>query len=187
MPRIDAASIEEHVRNQVARILDAAGDLFREQGFRGTDMAAISARVGLARNSLYRYFPNKEHILVACVERDMGPFVARLEALVASHPDPRARIDAWIDMALDMAAGPAHATLGLMGDVQESPPELRRQILKLHDAPAEVLEGAVRAVMQGQKRDPALVTALIAGMVQSGQNCTNAMPSESASPVSDPT
>jgi AcrR family transcriptional regulator len=168
VPRIEAATIEEHVRNQVARILDAASALFRKQGFNGTDMSHIAAAVGLARNSLYRYYPNKEHILVACVERDMAPFLQQIEGLVTRYPEPRARVDAWIEMSIDMATSPAHATLGLISEVQESSPELRQQIMKLHELPNQVLEGAVRALLGRQKRDPLLVTAMIAGMVQSG-------------------
>lgn len=168
MPRIAASSIQEHVRLQNERLLDAASALFRKQGFHATDMGHIATAVGLARNSLYRYYPNKEHILVACVQRDMGPFLRQIEALESTYPDPRARIDAWIDMSIDIATSPAHATQKLMSEVREAPPELRQQILELHQLPNAVLGNAVRAVLRRQPRDPALVTAMIAGMVQSG-------------------
>lgn len=168
MPKIEAPTIQEHVRLQTERLLDAASQLFRKQGFHGTDMGDIAAAVGLARNSLYRYYPNKEHILVACVQRDMGPFLKRIQSLEASSPDPRQRIDAWIDMSIDIATSPAHATLELISEIQEASPELRQQILQLHQSPNGVLETAVRAVLGRQRRDPALLTAMIAGMVQSG-------------------
>jgi AcrR family transcriptional regulator len=168
MPRIEAETIEEHVRLQTARVLDAAGELFRSRGFRATDMADIASALGLARNSLYRYYPNKEHILVACVERDMEPFLKRIEGLERSFPRPRARIDAWIDMAIDMATSPEHATMELMREVQESSAELREKIMLLHELPGAVLERAVTAVLGRGRRDPTLVAAMIAGMVQSG-------------------
>jgi AcrR family transcriptional regulator len=167
MPRIDAPTVEEHVRQQTDRLLEAASALFRKQGFHGTDMGDIAAEVGLARNSLYRYFPNKENILVACVQRDMGPFLKRIEGLEATCHDPRARIDAWIDMAIDIAVSPAHATLELIGEIKEASPELRHEILRLHQLPNGVLERAVRAVLGRQRRDPALLTVMIAGMMQS--------------------
>jgi len=168
MPRIEAATIQEHVRIQTGRVLDAASVLFRKQGFHGTDMSHIAAAVGLARNSLYRYYPNKEHILVACVQRDMAPFMERIEALEQGFPDPRARIDAWIDMSIDIATSPAHATLELISEIQEASPELRQQIVQLHLGPNTVLENAVKGVLGRQRRDPALVTAMVSGMVQSG-------------------
>jgi AcrR family transcriptional regulator len=168
MPRIAAPTIDEHVRRQSARVLAAASVLFRRKGFRRTDMSDIAAEVGLARNSLYRYYPNKEHILVACVQRDMEPFVQRIESLEATFADPCARVDAWIDMAIDMATSPAHATLELMSEIREADPELRRQIVLLHRMPNAVLEKAVRGALGRQQRDPVLLTEMIAGMVQSG-------------------
>lgn len=167
MPRIEASTIEQHVRQQTDRLLDSASALFRKHGFHGTDMGDIAAEVGLARNSLYRYFPNKENILVACVQRDMGPFLTRIEGLETACPDPRARIDAWIDMAIDIAVSPAHATLELISEIKEASPELRHEILRLHQLPNGVLERAVRASLGRQRRDPELLTVMIAGLLQS--------------------
>lgn len=166
MPKIAADTLDEHVRLQAGRVLDAASQLFREQGFRKTDMGQIAARVGLARNSLYRYYPNKEHVLAACVQRDMEPFVARVAALEGSHPDPQDRVIAWVGMALDMALSPAHASMETMKEVKESSTELRQQIMYLHTLPNVVLEKAVKAAIGSQGRDPVLLTAMIAGMVQ---------------------
>ena len=114
MPRIEAAKIEEHVRLQTGRILAAATQLFRELGYRGTDMEDIAQAVGLARNSLYRYYPNKDHILLACVLRDMVPFVEELKSLEVRYPDPLPRISAWLDTQIEIATSPAHATMELM-------------------------------------------------------------------------
>lgn len=168
MPRIEAASIEEHVRLQTSRVLDAASALFHSRGFAATDMGAIAAAVGLARNSLYRYYPNKEHILIACVKRDMAPFLERFEGLQKTVADARVRIDAWIEMSIDIATSPAHATLELIGEIQEASPDLRQQIMQLHQLPNAVLGNAVKSLLGRQHRDPALLTAMISGMVQSG-------------------
>lgn len=167
MPRIQASTIEEHISQQKEKLLEAASRLFRKRGFHGTDMSDIAAEMGLARNSLYRYYSNKEHILLACIQRDMGPFMNRIETLEQIHPDARARIDAWLDTSIDIATSPAHATLELISEIQESAPELRQEILRLHQAPNRILEAAVRAVLGRQNRDAALVTAMIAGMTQS--------------------
>jgi len=166
MPRIDAASIEEHVRVQTARILDAATRLFQESGYRKTDMDDIANAVGLARNSLYRYYKNKDFILLACVERDMGAFVARMRSLDSEYPDPVQRIGVWLDMQMDMATGPAHATLEQMAEIRTDAPELRKRLIELHDAPGIVLEGAVSEIVRGKRRDAALIVALIKGMVE---------------------
>lgn len=164
-PRIDAASIEEHVRAQNGRILDAAGRLFRERGYRQTDMDDIARAVGLARNSLYRYYRNKDFILLACVARDMGDWMAEMRNLEALHPDPRERLGVWLDMQVDIATSPVHATLEMMGEIRADAPELRRQLMQLHEAPAAALEGTVAELVRGRRRDAALLIALIRGMV----------------------
>lgn len=166
MPRIDAASIEEHVRAQTARILDAATSLFQERGYRKTDLDDIARAVGLARNSLYRYYRNKDFILLACVERDMGAFVARMRGLESEYPDPVERIGAWLDMQMDMATSPAHATMEFMAEIRTDAPELRKRLMELHDAPGNVLEGAVAEIVRGKRRDAGLIIALIKGMVE---------------------
>ena len=104
MPKIAATSIEEHVRQQNARITAAAKMLFAEQGFNATDMGQIAVEVGLARNSLYRYFPNKDHILLACIQEDMTPYLQRLALLATEYPDPAERILAWLDGQFEMDA-----------------------------------------------------------------------------------
>ena len=45
-------------------ILAAAGELFREQGYSGASMAAVSERVGGSKATLYRYFQSKEDLFV---------------------------------------------------------------------------------------------------------------------------
>lgn len=166
MPRIEAASVEEHVRLQTERILDAATRLFRERGYRNTDLEDIAAAVGLARNSLYRYYPGKDHILLACVQRDMVPFIDELAGLVSRYPDPRKRIGAWLDAQIDIATSPAHATLEMMAEIRRAGPGLQAGLKALHALPNRVIEAAVAEVLRGQRREVRLVTALIGGLVE---------------------
>ena len=166
MPRIEAANIEEHVRTQTARILEAATELFRAQGYRKTDMDDIARAVGLARNSLYRYYRNKDFILLACVERDMGTYVEQMRNLGTQFPDPVERLGAWLEMQIVIATSPAHATMELIGEIRTEAPELRKQLMGLHDAPGAVLAGSVGEILRGKRRDAVLITALIRGMVE---------------------
>ncbi|MDH5254852.1 MAG: TetR/AcrR family transcriptional regulator, partial [Gammaproteobacteria bacterium] len=139
---------------------------FQERGYRKTDMDDIAQAVGLARNSLYRYYRNKDFILLACVERDMGAFVDRMRGLASEYPDPVERIGAWLDMQMDMATSPAHATMEFMAEIRTDAPELRKRLMELHDAPGNVLEGAVAEIVRGKRRDASLIIALIKGMVE---------------------
>ncbi len=152
------------MRVQTARILDAATELFRVRGYRKTDMEDIAKSVGLARNSLYRYYGNKDSILLGCVERDMRAYIEQMRSLDGLYPDPAERIEAWLDMQIDIATSPAHATMELIAEIRSASPKLRKQLMELHELPAAALAGAIAQLVRGKRRDSALMTALIGGM-----------------------
>ncbi|MGD0098512.1 MAG: TetR family transcriptional regulator [Terracidiphilus sp.] len=68
-----------------ARILDAALDLFRLQGFEPTTMRAIAARAGVSLGSAYYYFESKEDLVMAYYERAMEAMTPRMEAALAER------------------------------------------------------------------------------------------------------
>jgi AcrR family transcriptional regulator len=100
MPRISAPTVREHVARQERAILDAAADLFATRGVADTDLADIARAVGLARSSLYRYFPDKDHILAAWLWRETQPLEAEVVRIERDELPPIARIDAWVDAVL---------------------------------------------------------------------------------------
>ncbi len=167
MPKITAASIAEHVRIQENRILDAALSLFTAHGYRDTDMADIARSMGLARNSLYRYYDSKDHILIAVVQRGMAPFFAQLAEFEKTIADPIERIDAWIGLQMKIAADPCHAMIRMLGKIPPNLTGLREEISALHEPPRRVLHNAVDLLLQGSGRDSRLVTVMISSMVQS--------------------
>jgi AcrR family transcriptional regulator len=57
-------------------ILDAALDLFAENGFFGTSMREIAKRVGVRESALYHHFASKEAILQGLIQQ-LGPGQAR--------------------------------------------------------------------------------------------------------------
>lgn len=154
------------MRVQTTRILDTAAELFRRRGYRNTDMEDIASAVGLARNSLYRYYGSKDLILLACVERDMRAYVEQMQGLATEFEDPADRIGAWLDMQIDIATSPAHATMEQVSEIRSDAPELRRQLMKLHEAPGAVLSAAISELVRGKRRNVALLSALIRGMVE---------------------
>lgn len=167
MPKIAAANIEEHIRAQTGRILAAASKLFAAKGYRGTDMGDIAKAMGLARNSLYRYYSSKDHILVAVLQRDMVPYLDRIHALEADIAKPRERVDAWLDLQIELATGPCHATIKMLGDMRDASRELRRDMVMLHEPSGEVLKKAVTELIKDESRDVQAICAMISGMVQS--------------------
>jgi len=54
------------------QILTEAISCFAELGFRGTTVRGLAARVGLSEAALYRYFPSKESLYAAIIDRKMA-------------------------------------------------------------------------------------------------------------------
>jgi AcrR family transcriptional regulator len=61
-------------------IIDCAEKLFREHGYQATTMTALARAVGIAPNAIYWYFPSKDHVLVAVLERCYGAMIETLAA-----------------------------------------------------------------------------------------------------------
>jgi TetR/AcrR family transcriptional regulator, mexJK operon transcriptional repressor len=59
----------ERARAKQQQILTAAVTLFAERGFEGTSTDAISAGAGVSKETLYRYYPSKEQLLVAAMQQ----------------------------------------------------------------------------------------------------------------------
>jgi AcrR family transcriptional regulator len=87
--------VQERSRRTVARILEAAAQLFGELGSHATTTNDIAAAAGVSIGSLYQYFPDKGEILTALyalhLER-VGP-----EVVTACRSDPDASADEWVE------------------------------------------------------------------------------------------
>jgi AcrR family transcriptional regulator len=59
-------------------IIDCAEKLFREGGYQATTMTALARAVGIAPNAIYWYFPSKDHVLVAVLDRCHGAMIETL-------------------------------------------------------------------------------------------------------------
>jgi AcrR family transcriptional regulator len=67
-------------RETVDAILEAAARVFADRGHAGGTTNHIARAAGVSVGSLYEYFPNKDAILVALVERQRGEMVAHVRA-----------------------------------------------------------------------------------------------------------
>lgn len=133
MPRISAANIAEHVARQEAAVFDAAVRLFVERGYHEVSLGDIAAEVGLKRNSLYRYFPDKAHILVRWFRLELPHQVARSEELLTGDDPPLDRLRRWTIAQLDYARTPEHTLVAALVDVApQLDPETRAELADSH-------------------------------------------------------
>lgn len=97
MPKIAGTNIAQHIVDQEAAVFGTATRLFTERGVDNVSMGTIADAVGLARPSLYRYFPRKSSIVIRWFVQAMDPLVAESRAIARSGDDRSVRFDRWID------------------------------------------------------------------------------------------
>ncbi|MBU0889852.1 MAG: TetR/AcrR family transcriptional regulator [Gammaproteobacteria bacterium] len=69
------------------RILDTASTLFYQRGVRAVGVDLVVAEAAVAKTSLYRYFPTKDDLIVAFLEREDVEFWGLWDAVAARHAD----------------------------------------------------------------------------------------------------
>jgi len=62
----------EHKQQTRERILEAAGRVFREQGYGGGGIAAVMKEAGLTHGGFYAHFEDKEELLAEAITRVVG-------------------------------------------------------------------------------------------------------------------
>ena len=182
MPRISAPTVREHVARQERAILDAAADLFATRGVADTDLADIARAVGLARSSLYRYFPDKDHILAAWLGHEIQPLEAEVARIESDDLPAIERIDAWIEAVLDWVGRSGGDLLprllaqvgAVTAEVQEVigtfEAQLREPLRRMvADAVGSAVDaGADEPVGSQAGTDPVLAADLLLGAVDAG-------------------
>jgi AcrR family transcriptional regulator len=74
------------------QILDAAATLFAQYGYADTDTQQLAETLGVGKGTLYRYFPSKEELFLAAVDRVMCRLREAIDGAVETAPDPLEKI-----------------------------------------------------------------------------------------------
>ena len=103
----------------VARILAAAGKAVDERGA-DFSIADVARTLGVTRQTVYRYFPSTEALLVAAAVHAAADFLERMAVHVQGITDPEAAVSEAIATALEwlpkdkhigLLIAPGHATV----------------------------------------------------------------------------
>src|SRR5262245_11307704 len=90
----DSANATESVRD---RILNTARELFYRDGARAVGVDTVVAQSGVAKTSLYRWFPSKDALIVAVLEEEAKDRWAGWDRTAQqSDPEPRALLSAQL-------------------------------------------------------------------------------------------
>jgi AcrR family transcriptional regulator len=108
MPKLWTETIETHRREVHAAILETAAALVAEHGLTSVTMSQIAEEAGIARATLYKYFPDVEAILVAWHEQHVDRHIGHLAEVRDGSDDPGERVEAVLEAYALMSYERAH-------------------------------------------------------------------------------
>jgi AcrR family transcriptional regulator len=107
VPKISAATLDEHRRDMRDRLFDAWGALTAERGYEAVTLADVAAQAGLARSAIYNYFADKEALLFAYTDREIARFLATLADAFDGVTSAFGRLRIYIELQFaDFASRP---------------------------------------------------------------------------------
>lgn len=156
-------------------MVDAAAALFAQHGASSVTMADIAAEVGLARNSLYRYFPDKTHILATWFRRELEPLVERSVEISREGGTPVQQLHRWLDLQLDYLRAPEHRRMTeVMTELASLQDPVRTAVVECHTTLNASVTGIIEAVLEAEgttaDHDAIVLTSLVAGLLRSAMD-----------------
>jgi len=150
-------------------VLDAALALFIEKGFAATRVEDIAKRAGLSKGAVYLYFPSKEAVLAALVQRAIVPIAdSALQTLHDYEGDPRIVIGLVLNMLAARLSDPKVLAMPklILREVLGFPELAQMYRREVIDRVIPAVEGLIRrGIDQGYLRqvDPSLTIRSIIG------------------------
>ncbi len=91
------------------KILNVASELFYRNGIRAVGVDTVVAESGAAKTSLYRWFPTKDDLVAAFLEREHRDFFAHWDKVAAASGDrPRQELSAHLNWLAAYITGPRY-------------------------------------------------------------------------------
>lgn len=145
MPRIRAATIDEHKALTRSALLDAAKTLIHEAGTADLPLGEIALAAGVGRTTLYDYFVDRDDLIATLVEEELPGVV---DALIAAVPGRGSAPDRLADLAsrtVEFVIGDPVLGVILHREVGRMGPEAEVRIRAAHATLAEAMVGLYHA------------------------------------------
>lgn len=153
-------------------LLDAALELFAEKGFAATRSEEVAARAGVAKGTLYLYYPSKEELLKAVIKQRLSNEIAAVAEHIGQRQDSTANLltevlTAWWIRVVD---SPTSAVFKLVITEVRNFPEIAEYYVREVVEPGKQLVGRIvqRGIERGEFRPvdvPSAVLSIILPMI----------------------
>jgi AcrR family transcriptional regulator len=131
MPKIQAPTVALHRELRRQQLIDAAMGLAMANGAESVTVAAVAAKAGLARSSIYEYFASSADLVADLVLEELEYYTHRLTEAVSGTTDPYLRIELWITESLRYVADGRHMLVKSLNTIN-TPDERKEEIILGH-------------------------------------------------------
>jgi AcrR family transcriptional regulator len=151
------------------RVLDAAVDLFAQQGYDGTSVAQVITQAGVAKGGFYHHFASKEALLYEVYGDLLARQLAAYEQILSQQLPPAETLRAAIaDLVESTAASSQRALvfwreLNKLGDDRAA--DYRRERRRFHDAVQRLIADGQASGAFARTASPEIVTFTIFGVI----------------------
>ena len=114
---------EQRRRTAKQRLLQAADELFYNEGIHAVGIDRVIAHAGVAKGSLYYSFAGKDDLVRGYLTERHGRWADRVSAGIEAHTDPRERILAVYDVLGALFAEPDYRGCAFMNALAEAAPD----------------------------------------------------------------
>jgi AcrR family transcriptional regulator len=111
---------EQRHRTAKQRLLQAADELFYNEGIHAVGIDRVIAHAGVAKGSLYYSFAGKDDLVREYLIGRHGKWAERVSAGIEAHTDPRERILAVYDALGDLFAEPDYRGCAFVNAMAEA-------------------------------------------------------------------
>ena len=131
MPKIQAQTVALHRELRRQQLIDAAMELALANGAESITVAAVAAKAGLARSSIYEYFASSADLVADLVLEELDYYTGRLAQAIGGATDPYTRIELWITESLRYVADGRHMLVKSLNTIN-TPTSRKEEILMGH-------------------------------------------------------
>jgi AcrR family transcriptional regulator len=150
-----------------SRLLEAAKEIFEEDGFLNARISDIAERAGLSHGSFYHYFESKEQVfreVAAAVDEELGAPLSTVVLAPATGLSPYERLHAAVRLHFEAYRAEARI-MGMIEQVSRYDEPVRDLMLSRHQQYAVQVADSIRELQRRKLADPKLDPAVAAAAI----------------------
>ncbi len=172
-------------------VLQAAGDLFFEQGYHSTTVDQVIERSGISKPTVYNYYPTKQDLCIAYLTERMAVELKLLRDVLAAKRSAKTKYMGIIEHYGDRILASDYRGCGFYNMISEMA-DCKNPIVKTAKNYAESVKEIIRAVVEEliqadpkyRKLDKELLTnsyyVILGGMIMASQEFHDVWPIQTA-------